>query len=137
MDNNITVRLHAQIKKTYYAFERYKVEATFALIYVDGLISLETIGKMLRTTDQLIQLDSDYFFIIYTYTNEENAFKASQNLLFNLDSTMNNNRSCIAIDTFDLNKSPDNVLRRLQQILSATRENSFARIENETILDSI
>jgi len=129
-------RLYAQITKTYYAFKRYNVDATFALVYIEQPLKLDEFGKMVRITDQLIPIDTNHYFIIYTYTKEETAYKASQNLLLKLDHFLNNHTSCIALDSFDLNKSPDNVLRRLKQILSVTRQNSYSRIENETILDS-
>lgn len=134
--SEITTRLFAQIKKAYYAFERYKVDSTFALLFIEKPCELSKLGMMVRITDHLIPVDANHYFIIFTYTKEDNAYKASQNLILKLDSFFKNETSCIALDSFDINKSPDNVLRRLKQILSVTQQNSYTRIENETILDS-
>lgn len=135
MNANITNRINVSIKKTYYTFERFQVEATFALLYHEELINVMELSKFVRISDQLMQLDENHYFIIFAFTSQENAYKASQNLIQKLDAYFNNRTSCIAVDAFDKSKTPDSVLNRLKQIMIETRKSSYIRVETDDILD--
>lgn len=128
-------RVNVLIKKTYYVYTRFNIQATFALLYHDEALSVEKLSEFIRVSDQLIELDENHYFIIFAFTSEENAYKAAQNIIHKLDNQLNNTTSCIALDTFDVAKTPQNVLNRLKQILFETRKNSYTRIEMEDILD--
>lgn len=128
-------RFEILIKKTYYIHDRYNVEATFGLLYHEPPLTVQELGRVLRISDELIPLDEHQMFIIFTFTAQANAIKASQNVLQKLDHHFNNTTSCIALDRFDTAKSAPIVLGRLRQILAETCRRSFARIENESILD--
>lgn len=132
---NILNRLNVQIKKTYYIYERYNVDATFALLHYEHPLDVDELADYVRISDDLIPLDEHHYFITFTFTNDSDAYKAAQNVIQSLDRHFNDHSSCIALDTFDTNKSANVVLCRLHQILAETRKNSYARIENETILD--
>ncbi|MDP3290481.1 MAG: hypothetical protein Q8M43_00440 [Sulfuricurvum sp.] len=133
MDKNILNRVNVLIKKTYYTYERFQVDATFALLYHEEPLSVEELSLFVRLSDHLIHLDEHHYFIVFAFTSQENAYKASQNLIHNLDGH-SNEHTCMALDTFDTSKSPTAVLSRLNQILVETRKNSFVRIETEDIL---
>jgi hypothetical protein len=132
---NVLNRLKVQIKKTYYIYERYDVEATFALLYHEHPLHVDELAEYVRISDDLIPLDENQYFITFTFTNNADAYKAAQNVIQSLDSHFNDRSCCIALDTFDTSKSANAVLGRLRQILAETRKNSYTRIENETILD--
>lgn len=135
MSDAITNRINVLIKKTYYHFERFQVNSTFALLYHEDPISVVELSHYLRISDHLIQLDDNHYFIIFAFTTQDNAYKASQNIIHNLDNHFNTTKSCIALDTFHISKSPISVVNRLMQILAETRKNPFIRIETEDILD--
>lgn len=135
MNSSITNRINVSIKKTYYTFERFQVEATFALLYHEEPIDVVELSKFVRISDQLMKLDEYHYFIIFAFTSQENAYKASQNLIQKLDAYFNNHTSCIAVDAFDKAKTPDNVLNRLKQIMIETRKSSYIRVETDDILD--
>lgn len=135
MNANITNRINVSIKKTYYTFERFQVEATFALLYHEEPINVMELSKFVRISDQLMQLDENHYFIIFAFTSQENAYKASQNLIQKLDAYFNNRTSCIAVDAFDKSKAPESVLNRLKQIMIETRKSSYIRVETDDILD--
>ncbi|MCX6074721.1 MAG: hypothetical protein NTY39_10410 [Campylobacterales bacterium] len=107
----------------------------FALLYHEEPLSVVELAKYVRTSDHLIKLDDQHYFIIFTFTSQENSYKASQNILHKLDRHFNNYTTCIALDTFNTSKEPQNVLNRLKQILIETRKNSYIRVEMEDILD--
>ena len=135
MDNLIS-RLNILVKKTYYIHQRFNVEVTFGLLYHDRPLSIVELSKFIRLSDQVIQIDENHYFIIYEFTSQENAYKASQNIIHNLDIYFNTNRgSHIVIDSFDITKSPQNVLNRLKQIMLEARKNPCIRVETEDILD--
>ncbi|MDD4884774.1 hypothetical protein [Sulfuricurvum sp.] len=135
MSGDIMNRVNVLVKKTYYAHERFEIDATFALIYHELPLDVMNLSKHVRVSDHLIQLDEHHFFLIFTFTSEENAYKAAQNILLNLDHYFNNRTTHIALDSFDLARSPQSILNRLRQILTESRKNPFVRIETEDILD--
>lgn len=137
MSLDILDRVNVLVKKTYYTFDRFNVDATFALLYHETPLNVVELSQFIRITDQIIPLDDNHYFIIFAFTSQENAYKASQNILYNLDQLLNNQTSCIALDTFDTKKSSKAVLTRLHQILSETRKSSYIRVETEEILDQI
>ncbi|MDD5051440.1 MAG: hypothetical protein PHO27_01765 [Sulfuricurvum sp.] len=128
-------RVNVLVKKTYYIYQRYNVDATFALLYHEMPINVVELSKYVRISDQLIPLDDNHYFIIFSFTTQENAYKASQNIIQNLDKFFNNQTSCIALDRFDVLKSAQSVVNRLKQILAETRKSSYIRVETEDILD--
>lgn len=131
---NILNRINVLIKKTYYTYERFQVNATFALLYHEEPLSVVELSQYVRISDQLIQLDLHHYFIIFAFTSHENSYKASQNIVHKLDKHFNNTTSCIALDDFDPSKTPQNVLNRLQQIMVETKKNPYIRVETEDIL---
>ena len=134
MTESIFNRLKVQIKRTYYVYERYNTLATFVLIYHEKELTPKQLASFLRVSDQFIMLDDNHYFINFTYTSLQDAFKASQNLLLYLDNFFNDSTTCIAIDAFNTSYSPQIVLSRLKQILAETKKNSYSRIEDESIL---
>lgn len=135
MTSNISNRINVLIKKTYYTNERFQVSATFALLYHEEPLDVVELSKYVRISDHLVQIDDHHYFIIFAFTEEENAYKASQNIIHNLDSYFNNHTSCIAVDAFDKRKTAENVLNRLKQIMKETRKSSYIRVETDDILD--
>ena len=132
--NNVN-RVNVLVKKAYYTSERFQVNATFALLYHEQPLSVVELSQHVRISDQLIQLDDNHYFVIFAFTKQDNAYKASQNIMYRLDEYFKNHTSCIALDTFDSAKSPQSVLNRLNMILTETRKNPYIRIETEEILD--
>ncbi|MDD2790378.1 MAG: hypothetical protein PHU40_06865 [Sulfurimonas sp.] len=137
MDEDNFKRVKIEIKKIYYAHSRYHTIATFALLYHLKPIDVGELGKYLRISDHFVRIDEHHFFLNFTNTRQENAFKAAQNLLHYLDRYFQDTTSCIAIDTFDISKSPQIVINRLIQILDATTRHSYERIEDENILNEL
>ncbi|MBV5322193.1 MAG: hypothetical protein JZU62_10910 [Sulfuricurvum sp.] len=135
MNANILNRIKVLVKKTYYTNERFQVSATFALLYHEEPLNVIELSKYVRISDHLIQVDENHYFIIFAFTEQENAYKAAQNIIHNLDSYSNNHTTCIAVDAFDKTKTPENVLNRLKQILKETRKSSYIRVETDDILD--
>jgi hypothetical protein len=135
MSLEISNRINVSIKKTYYTFERFSIDATFALLYHEEPLSVIELSKYVRISDQLIPMDDHHYFIIYAFTSQENAYKASQNIIQKLDNHFNNHTTCIAVDAFDKSKTPLNVVNRLKQIMVETRKSSYIRVETDDILD--
>ncbi|MBU0631400.1 hypothetical protein KKA17_02030 [bacterium] len=128
-------RLEIEITRVNYAYERYKLESTFTLIHHEKPLSPQDLGNFIRITDKFVQVDEHTYFLIFVFTPEETAFKASQNLLFNLDKFFNSTDTHIAISSFDTSKTPSMLINKLTQILQESRKSSYARIEDENILN--
>jgi hypothetical protein len=137
IDDFIKKRLKIEINKAYYIAKRYNAISTFAILYHPDTLLVEQLGNFVRISDHLLKIDEHHYFINFAFTDQKNAFKASQNLIFKLDKYYNNNLSCIALDTFDTTQSPTIVLNRLTQILIETQKSSYTRIEDENILNEM
>ena len=130
-------RLEIEIKKSYYSAQRYQELSTFAMLYHPSNLPVDTIGNMVRLSDQIIKIDAHHYFIVFNYTTHEQAFRAAENLLLELDNYFNNRESCIGLDSFNPKQSPTIVIHRLTQILEEVRKNEFLRVEDENILNEI
>lgn len=137
MDDYIKNRLKIEINKAYYTKKRYSVPSTFAILYHEKELDVAQLGKFVRISDHLLKMDDHHYFLNFAFTEQDGAFKASQNLIMYLDKYFNDTTSCVAIDTFDITLSPTIVLNRLMQILNETRKNSYTRIEDENILNEL
>jgi hypothetical protein len=134
MSQDISNRINVLVKKTYYTYERFGVNATFALLYHQEPLSVVELAKYVRISDHLMQIDENHYFIIFAFTSHENSYKASQNIVHSLDKHFNNHTSCIALDSFNPSKTHQTVLNRLKQIMAETRKDPYMRIEGEEIL---
>lgn len=137
MDDNIFNRLQISINKTYYTTKRYNIPSTFALMYHHKALTPQELGAFVRQSDHFIKIDENHYFINFMFTEQNNAFKASQNLIFSLDKYFNDIHTAIAIDTFDESNSPRLVYNRLKQILQEIKQDSYSRIEDENILNGV
>ena len=137
MNENIFNRLNILISKAYYTYSRYKSPSTFALLYHEQDITPAQLGAYVRKTDHFLKIDEHYYFINFAFTEQNNAFKASQNLILSLDKHFQDQASVIAVDTFDEAKSARMVYNRLTQILVETKKHSYSRIEDENILNEL
>jgi len=136
MTDKVFNRLEVEIKKAYYVSERYKFTSSFALIHHEEELTIKGLSMFLRGSDKILEIDENTFFIIFTFTSEEKTFKASENLLLELDKHFNRRDSYIAMEALDASNSPRMVINKLLQILSETRKHSYSRIEDESILNS-
>ena len=137
MDDKIKNRLQIEINKAYYSYKRYKVDATFAILYHEKELYINKLGNLVRVSDLLLKIDNHHYFINFVHTNHNNAFKAAQNLLLALDNYFNDSNTAIAIDTFDTAQTPNLVITRLTQILNEIKKNPYTRIDDENILNDI
>lgn len=137
MENRLLNRVNILINRAYYTASRYNVPATFAYLYHEESLTPKELGKYVRKSDYFVKVDANHYFIHFAHTEQDNAFKASQNLLHYLDRHFNNTSSSIAIDTFNPAKSPKIVYNRLVQILDTAKKSHYSRIEDENILNGM
>lgn len=130
-------RFEIEVKRAYYISKRYETLSTFALLYFDKELSVEQLAIYLRVSDKFLLINENTYFINFTFTSQEDTFKACQNLLLELDNNFNNRNSCIGIESLDINLSPKMLLNKLTQILQETKKSSYGRIEDESILNHI
>ncbi len=136
MTDKVFNRLEVEIKKTYYVSERYKITSSFILIHHEKKLTIKELSMFLRGSDKILEIDENTFFVIFTFTSEEQTFKASENILLELDRHFNSRDSYISMEALDTSNSPRMVINKLLQILSETRKSSYSRIEGESILNS-
>ena len=136
LDEDLKIELNDEISRAHYTYERYKAQATFALIYHEKDIGLDVLNSFVRVSDRLVRVNENFHFVIYNFTTIDDAYGASRNLLKNLDKHFHNITSCIAIDMPSKTDSTHMVMNKLYQIILETRKNSVTRIEYSDILDN-
>ncbi len=137
LSDTIQAQLEVEIEKTYYEFTRYKLPATFALLYFNGELPLKVVQDLIRTTDSVLWLNNNYYFFIFHYTEETDAIKAAENLIYGVDKYLNNTDSYIALDCIDTIESAHSTLQRLYQIVQEAKRHANNRVEDENILNDI
>ena len=137
IDEKTFRRLDREIKKKHYNTKRYGSEYTFALLYTDTEIEKNRLGEFLRLSDFFLSIDEHYYFIVFNYTNESAAFKASENLLFKIDNYLGNTNSYIAIDRVNKTESTRSTINRLYQILEIAKKHGYNRVEDENVLNEV
>jgi len=137
MTDKVFNRFEIEIKKAYYAYERYKSVSSFVLLHHERALSVEELSMFLRVSDKILEIDQNIYFINFTFTSGEHTFKASQNLLLELDKHFNCRDSYIAMEAIDIANSPRMVINKLMQILEETKKHSYSRIEDESILNAM
>ena len=137
LDDELKIRLNAEISRAHYTFERYGAESTFALVYHENEIELDVLGGFVRVSDRLVKVDNNLHFIIFNFTVQDDAYKASRNLLRNLDNHFSSTNSCIAIDAPSKTDNVHMIMNKLYQIIKETQKNSVVRIEYSDILDTM
>ena len=136
LDDELKTRLNAEVVRAHYTYDRYNAESTFALVYHEEDIPLDKLGSFVRVSDRLVRVSDKMHFVIFNFTPQNDAYKASRNLLKSLDNHFHNTTSCIAIDAPSKTDTIHMVMNKLYQILQETRKNSVARIEYADILDT-
>ena len=137
MTDKVFNRFEVEIKKAYYTYERYKSISSFILLHHERPLSIIELSRYLRVSDKVLEIDENIYFINFTFTDGEHTFKASQNLLLELDKHFNCRDSYIAMEALDTANSPRMVINKLMQILEETKKHSYSRIEDENILNAI
>ena len=137
IDPNTQQQIEAEISKTHYEVQRYKLNATFALLYFEGDLTKQQIQNGIRESDTVLVLNTNYIFITFHFTDESDAIKAGENLLLSIDKILHNTSSYIAIDRIDSIESPKSTLNRLYQIIQEARKHSNNRVEDENILNDV
>lgn len=131
MDEHIKNRLVIEIEKAYYISKRYNAVTTFSFLYFEGELDSSSLGKFIQISDHILKIDANRYFINYTFSKQQEAFKASRNLLLHLDKHLSNSCTRIALDTFDITRPPLNVLDNLSNILEKIKNNDRVRIEDK------
>jgi hypothetical protein len=137
LDTNIQQQLESEIEKSHYKAQRYSQKFTFALLEYEGKLPKEVLQKFLRLSDFILEVKEGFYFINFYNTDEINALKAAENLIYQLDSYLQNQKSYIAIDRLDTKESATSTLNRLYQILQEAKKHNSNRVEDEQILNEL
>jgi len=129
--------LNKEIERTHYNARRYNSISTFGLLYFEGNLTQSTLHKMVRLSDFFLRLNEHYYFFNFHYTDEKNAIKAGENLIFKLDKTLENRKSYLAVDRIDAEETTKSTINRLYQILQESMKRHNNRVEDENILNDI
>jgi len=66
----------------FYKYERYNNLFSMVLLYSHTPIEQDFLQKYLRQTDKLIQVQNNFYLIIFDRTSHDNGLKAVENLLY-------------------------------------------------------
>jgi hypothetical protein len=130
-------RLDKMIQELHYELQRYNEVSTLGLLYVEDDVDDTIFQQYIRLSDKYIKLTKNYYLFNFFHTDENNAIKAAENLVANLDKYFGNNKSYMAVDQTDADASTKSTFNRLYQILQETIKKGTNRVEDENILNEL
>ncbi|MGB6018043.1 MAG: hypothetical protein WBF77_00390 [Sulfurimonadaceae bacterium] len=127
--------LENAIRLDLYRFQRYDVPFSMATFYSDKHNVMDMMRKFIRQTDTVVELNSRLVCVIYGNIGYEEAFKASENMLYDLNNIYPNvkiSAGMTSVKAFDL---PTDLLRRVLQNLGQASEMDESYVGDDYIID--
>jgi predicted glutamine amidotransferase len=130
---NIKLKSEEQLEKEFQRYKRYKIESTIILMESSEKICLKLLKSKMRKLDEILKISDYCYLIIFSYTNLEDSYKASQNLI----SFLNKNLIHISMDNYQSSdKDHFYIIRRLNNILNEVKKNEYSLVSDNSIFES-
>lgn len=123
------------IRLDFYRFHRYDVPFSMATFYSDKHKVMDMMRKFIRQTDTVVELNSRLVCVIYGNIGYEEAFKASENMLYDLNSIHPNVKISAGMTSVKASDLPADLLRRVMQNLGHASEMDESYVGDDYIID--
>ncbi|MCJ7765278.1 MAG: hypothetical protein MUP09_04980 [Thiovulaceae bacterium] len=119
----------------FYRFHRYDVPFSMATFYSDKHDVMDMLRAFVRQTDTVVELNSHLVCVIYGNIGYAEAFKASENLLYDLNSIHPNVKISAGMTSVKTSDLPKDLLRRVLQNLGHASEKDESYVGDDYIID--
>jgi hypothetical protein len=116
--------------KEFYRFNRHNIVSTMAFVESNEPLDFLKIKQNIRILDEISEINKNFYFIIFSYTTIDKAYKASQNLI----SKFHNVIIHIVLEEFKKSdKKHTDIIRRINSIMNETKKSNESLICDESI----
>jgi hypothetical protein len=123
------------IRMDLYRFQRYDVPFSMATFYSETQSIMAMMGGLVRQTDTVIELDGRLVCVIYGNIGYAEAFKASENILYDLNSFYPNVKISAGMTSVTSSDLPADLLRRVLQNLGQANEKAESFVGDDYVID--
>lgn len=127
--------LENAIRSDLYRFRRYDVPFSMATFYSDTYDLMDMMRSLVRETDTLIELDGHLVCVIYGNIGYAEAFKASENILYDLNIIYPNVKISAGMTSVTTSDLPADLLRRVLQNLGQASEKAESYVGDDYVID--
>lgn len=107
----------------FYRFKRYGVPVCLILVEIEEALFNEVVSKTIRRTDLFKQIDEDFYAIVYTHADLDDARNAFFNVFMGLDERSYISRLAIA-EALESDTSVHEMILRAYRELLAPKESA-------------
>jgi hypothetical protein len=123
------------MKMDLYRYQRYGVPFSISVFYSDSSEVVDVIERFTRTTDTVAKLDTHVFCVIYGNTGYEEAFKASENILYDMKNEHPHAKVSAGMTSVTMSDIPKDMLRRALHNLGHAIKNDESSVEDDGVID--
>jgi len=127
--------LENAIRLDIYRFQRYDVPFSMATFYSDKEIDIERIMPLVRQTDTVVELNSSLVCVIYGNIGYAEAFKAAENMLYQLNSINPSLKVSAGMTSIKASDLPKDLLQRVFQNLEQANTMPESYVGDDYIID--
>ena len=118
-----------------YRFQRYDVPFSVAAFYSESHNITEMMQAHVRHTDTPVPLDDHLVCLIYGNISYQDAFKASENMLYDLNNAWPNAKISAGMTSVTQIDLPKDLLKRALQNLAGVRGKNESYVGDDTVID--
>jgi hypothetical protein len=118
-----------------YRFQRYGVPFSVTAFYSETHNMMEMMKEHVRLTDTVVELDEHLVCVIYGNVNYQDAFKASENMLYDLNNTWPDAKISAGMTSVTEVDLPKDLLKRVLQNLAGVSGKNESYVGDDTVID--
>lgn len=118
-----------------YRYQRYGVPFSVSAFYSDSKHLYEMMGEYIRLTDTVVKLDDHLVCVIYGNVGYQDAFKASENMLYDLNNAYPQIKISAGMTSVTKVDLPKDLLKRALQNLGSVSEKTESYVGDDTVID--
>jgi len=118
-----------------YRFQRYGVPFSIAAFYSETHNMLDMMNEHVRLTDAVVELDAHLACVIYGNISYQDAFKASENMLYDLNNACPFAKISAGMTSVTEVDLPKDLMKRALQNLASVSGERESYVGDDTVID--
>ena len=118
-----------------YRFQRYGIPFSIAAFYSETHNMMKMMNEHVRLTDRVVELDNHLACVIYGNVSYQDAFKASENMLYDLNNACPFAKISAGMTSVTHIDLPKDLLKRALQNLAGVSGKKESYVGDDTVID--
>ena len=127
--------LENAIRLDLYRYHRYDVPFSLATFYSDTHNVMDIMKCYVRQTDTVVELEDNLVCVIYGNVGYEEAFKASENILYDINNEHPQAKISAGMTSVTVSDLPKDLLHRAMKNLSYATDKEESYVEDDLVID--